>query len=509
MKFELNWSGKQYAKKESYTQSEFSLIPDKNDSKNWDTTQNLYIEGDNLEVLKVLQNSYQNRVKIIYIDPPYNTGNDFVYKDSYKDDIENYLSISGQKNEVGNRINVNIDTNGRYHVDWLNMMYPRLRLARNLLADDGVIFISIANEEQANLKKICDEIFGEENFIETFIWTKTSTPPSLSTKSRKTVEYILCYEKYRNNNKYRGELLANGDVPLLNSGNSIKVLNFPIGKIKFNIEDGIYEKGIYEKVELLDELIVENGTNKNAVKLAGEFRWTQEKLDEEIKDGTYFLIKSNKFSIRFQRGLREDDYKTPTNFISGKQIEVELNSSENIGTNETAGKELSNLGLKSIFDYAKPTSLIKYLIKFVTEKDDIVLDFFSGSATTAHSVMSMNLEDGGNRKFIMVQIPQLTIGESKYKNICEIGKERIKRAGDKITEENKDKEGIEDLDIGFKVFRLKNKNELKEEEILYELILAYGFDLNTEIIKLNNNLYKINNLEVEIKNNKIIKIKEI
>lgn len=505
-RYRFEWNGKSKAIRIAQTPSTGTLRPCKEESKDWDTTQNLYIEGDNLEVLKLLQKSYQNKVKMIYIDPPYNTGKDFVYKDDYKDNLWNYLAITGQLDEEGNKNSTNSETSGRYHTDWLNMMYPRLRLARNLLADDGVIFISIANEEQANLKKICDEIFGEENFIETFIWTKTSTPPSLSTKSRKTVEYILCYEKYRNNNKYRGELLANGDVPLLNSGNSIKVLNFPIGKIKFNIEDGIYEKGIYEKVELLDELIVENGTNKNAVKLAGEFKWTQEKLDEEIKDGTYFLIKSNKFSIRFQRGLREDDYKTPTNFISGKQIEVELNSSENIGTNETAGKELSNLGLKSIFDYTKPTSLIKYLIKFVTEKDDIVLDFFSGSATTAHSVMSMNLEDGGNRKFIMVQLPEVCDENSEafkagYKNICEIGKERIRRAGEKIQKELDIETNRRYLDFGFKVFKLDSSNIKKwnpnydeleqsfddmlenfvpnrtEEDVVYEIMLKYGIDL--------------------------------
>ncbi len=503
-RYRFEWNGKAKAIRISQTPSTGTLKPCKGESKDWDTTQNLYIEGDNLEVLKLLQKSYQNKIKMIYIDPPYNTGNDFIYKDDFKDNISNYLEITGQLDNDGNKISTTTESSGRYHTDWLNMMYPRLRLARNLMTDDGVIFISIANEEQCNLKKICDEIFGEENFIETFIWTKTSTPPSLSTKSRKTVEYILCYEKYKNNNKYRGELLANGDAPLLNSGNSVKALEFPVGKIKFNIQDGIYDKGKYEKIELLDDLVVENGFNKNVIRLAGEFKWTQDKLNQEINEGTYFLIKSNKFSIRFQRSERADDYKTPTNFISDKQMDIELNSNNKIGTNETAGKELESLGLKSIFDYTKPTSLIKYLLKFVTESDDIFMDFFSGSSTSAEAIMKLNAEDKGKRKFIMVQLPEVVDEKSEafrnnYKNICDIGKERIKRAGEKILSENNIEE--DSLDVGFKVFKLDSSNIKKwnpdydnleqtfddilenflpnrtEEDIVYEIMLKYGIDL--------------------------------
>lgn len=505
-RYRFEWNGKSQAIRIAQTQSSGTLRPCKEESKNWDTTQNLYIEGDNLEVLKLLQKSYQNKIKMIYIDPPYNTGKDFVYKDDFGDNIKNYLSVTGQLDDRGNRISTNSDTSGRYHTDWLNMMYPRLRLARNLMREDGVIFISIANEEQSNLKKICDEIFGEENYVETFIWTKTSTPPSLSTKSRKTVEYILCYEKYKNSSKYRGELLANGDAPLLNSGNNKRILKFPQGKIKFNIQDGIYKSGVYEKVELLDDLIVENGLNKNVIRLSGEFKWTQDKLKQEIEEGTYFIIKSNKFSIRFQRSIRDDDYKTPTNFISDNQMEIELNSKVNIGTNETAGKELEQLDLKSLFDYTKPTSLIKYLLKFVSEKDDIIMDFFSGSATTAQSVIEYNLNDKGSRKFIMVQLPEETDSESiakkqGYKNICEIGKERIRRAGEKIVSENKGKDEIKDLDIGFKVLKLDSSNikrwnpdydnleqsfddmldnfvpNRSEEDVVYEIMLKYGIDL--------------------------------
>lgn len=508
MKFELNWSGKQYAKKESYIQSEFSLIPDKNDSKNWDTTQNLYIEGDNLEVLKLLQNSYQNRVKIIYIDPPYNTGNDFVYKDNYKDDIENYLSVSGQKNEVGNRMNVNIDTNGRYHVDWLNMIYPRIRIARNLLADDGIIFVSIDDNEVDNLSKILDEVFGEDNFIvklirKTSVGEKTAKP-----KINKHNDYILCYCKdikvIQANEIIRGyERELSGYSNPDNDPNG----DWKKDSVLAKIDNGRYGYARYPitnpylNITHYPPVYYNEGNRK-------QWHYVKETFDKLVKDKKVVFYKNEEdytgeysFYIKKYKSEINDKY----NNLSS------LNYCSNEYTNANGTKDISKLFDKGEFDniYPKPVVLIKDLISRVKENENaIIMDFFSGSATTAEAVMNLNL-DGGSRKYIMVQIPQPTIGESKYKNICEIGKERIKRAGDKITEENKDKEGIKDLDIGFKVFRLKNKNELKEEEILYELILAYGFDLNTEIIKLNNNLYKINNLEVEIKNNKIINIKEI
>ena len=391
-RYEFTWHGKKNAIRIAQTPSTGTLIPDKESSKNWDDTENLYIEGDNLEVLKLFQKSYFGKVKMIYIDPPYNTGKDFVYQDDFMDNIANYKEITKQTTRA------NAETNGRYHTDWLNMMYPRLKLARNLLRDDGVIFISISNEEYSNLKKICDEIFGENNYIETFLWTKTSTPPSLSNKSRKTVEYILCYEKFRNNNKYKGEPLENGDAPLLNSGNKSIILKFPSDTIKFKIKDGLYKKGKYDKVELLNDINVKDGTNYQEVALKGEFNWTQDTLNEELKKGTYFLIKSEKFSIRFQRIFNEEMYKIPTNFINEKNMNIDLNSKDNIGTNETANKELLDINMDKIFDYAKPTSLIKYISKFIVDKGDIILDFFSGSSTTAHAVMQLNMEDGGNCK---------------------------------------------------------------------------------------------------------------
>src|SRR5690625_3348421 len=315
-RYEFTWHGKTEAIRLAQKQTTGTLRPNKNKSVNWETTENLYLEGDNLEVLRVLQNSYRNKVKMIYIDPRYNTGNDFVYKDDFHDNVANYKELMGESYLS------NAETSGRYHTNWLNMMYPRLKIARNLLTHDGVIFISIDEREQANLKKICDEIFGEDNFVELFIWTKTSTPPSLSTKSRKTVEYILCYEKNRNNQKYKGEPLDYGDAPLLNTGNPRNTVSFPPGTITFNIPDGIYEAGVHGRLELLNDLIVENGVNKNEIKMIGEYKWVQSTVDEEIEKGTYFLIKTKNFSIRFQRVADDNSFKAPTNFINKKQMDI-------------------------------------------------------------------------------------------------------------------------------------------------------------------------------------------
>lgn len=478
-RYELRWNGKNDAIRFAQTPSSGTLRPDKESSKNWDDTENLYIEGDNLEVLKLLEKSYFEEIKMIYIDPPYNTGKDFVYKDDFRDNVKNYLEQTGQSTMT------NTESNGRYHTDWLNMMYPRLKIAKNLLSDDGVIFISIDDNESANAKKICDEIFGENNFCNYFIWTKTSTPPSLSHKCRKTVEYILCYEKNKNNTRYFGSLLSGGDAPLLNTGNNIKELIFPKGTVYFNFKkNGEITSGKYEKVELMDNINIIDGLNNNEFRMKGEFKWGQELLNEEILKGTYFIIKTEKLSIRFKRVYDENNFKTPNNFLN-----IELNNELGIGTNESAVKELDKLKFYNVFDFPKPVSLIKYLVNMITkfDKDSIIMDFFSGSATTAHAVMQLNAEDGGNRKFIMVQLPEITPEKSEarnagYENICEIGKERIRRAGDMIVNENKDKEGIEDLDIGFKLFKLDSSN-IKEWNPEYENI-DYALYERVDVVKM-------------------------
>ncbi|MDU4318611.1 MAG: site-specific DNA-methyltransferase [Clostridium sp.] len=462
-RYQMNWPGKKEAILTANTPINKTLRPCREDSVNFDDTENLYIEGDNLEVLKLLQETYLNRVKMIYIDPPYNTGNDsFVYNNNFQMSNEQFSEASGQYDEYGNLnydIRKNNESNGKFHTDWLNMMYPRLKLAKDLLKDDGVIFISIDDNEVENMKKVCNEIFGEQNYAATFIWTKTSTPPSLSYKCRKTVEYVLAYEKNISPQKYFGNLLDGGDVPFLNSGNPIKTIVFPPHSVQLKfIKDGVIPAGIKEKVVLENELVVKDGWNQNEVIITGEFKWEQNTVNNEIKNGTYFVIKSKKFSIRFQRTNLNDAYKTPTNFLN-----IELNKEVGVGTNETAVKELKILDLDKFFDYPKPISLIEQILQMVCKmsSDAIVIDFFSGSATTANAIMKLNAEDGGKRKFIMVQLPEVTDDKSEarkagYENICEIGKERIRRAGKKIIDENP--EVADKLDIGFRVLKLDSSN---------------------------------------------------
>lgn len=459
--YEFTWVGKKAAIVEANRPIRKTLRPCPEESVDWNTTENLYIEGDNLEVLKLLQESYLGKIKMIYIDPPYNTGSDsFVYADNFAMEVDEYEEEAGLYDAEGNRLfKENNMSNPRFHSDWLSMMYSRLMLARNLLSDDGTIFVSIDENEVDNLQKVCNEVFGEKNYAATFIWTKTSTPPALSYKCRKTVEYVLAYEKKWSPIKYYGAPLDGGDVPLLNTGNPPKTLLFPAGSIHFTfMSDGIVSAGIKDKVELLDELHVKNGVNENAVRFIGEFKWEQNTLNEEVANGTYFVIKTAKYSIRFQRQNLEDSFKTPTNFLN-----IELNKEAGVGTNESAVKELADLGLGKCFDYTKPYSLIETVANMVCKNDPsaIILDFFSGSGTTAQAVMNMNALDGGNRKFIMVQLPEETSDKSVAKKmgfstICEIGKERIRRAGKKIRESNP--MIAQSIDTGFRVFKLDESN---------------------------------------------------
>lgn len=401
-RFGLQWIGKSKAVREAELPPVGALMHDETRSIDPHTTKNTFIAGDNVHVLKLLQNEYRGQVDMIYIDPPYNTGKEFVYTDRMKS-----------------------------HSEWLNMMYPRLVLGRELLRDDGVLFVSINEVEMHHLRCILDEIFGEENYIETFVWTKTNTPPSLSAKSRKTVEYILCYEKKRNRRPYKGELLENGDAPLLNRGNPVADLVFPIGSIKLRIADGTYTRGTYAKVELLEDVIVQNGTNATPCVLRGEFKWSQKRVDAEIGLGTYFLIKSKRFSIRYKR-VDAEKYKAPTNRIERKYTEPNLDRFVGVGTNETASLELDALGLGGLFDYPKPVSLIQYLARFSVGNDALILDFFAGSGSTAAAVLALNAEDGGTRRFVCVQLPEAIDPRSQayragYNVISDLTLARIER----------------------------------------------------------------------------------
>ncbi|OOF46576.1 hypothetical protein BKK52_11210 [Rodentibacter trehalosifermentans] len=458
MSFEygLNWIGKTLAKNQIDTPHSICLVEDKAHNKKPENkiSSNIFIEGESLEVLKYLKDTYANSVKMIYIDPPYNTGKKFCYNDKFTytpqqiADMYNISLIEAKKSIKS------VSKRELSHSAWLTFMYPRLYIARELLKDDGVIFISIDNNEMAQLRILCDEIFGEENFIEIFSWVKTSTPPSLSTKSRKTNEYILCYEKNKDNQKYVGENQDDGDEPLLNSGNSKVKLIFPANtfSIKF-MERGILKAGEYEKVTLLNDISINNYFATNDVELVGEFKWTQNKLDEEVSNGTTFIAKTEKISVRFQR--LEKGSKRPTNFIKDKIITPVINKSEQqVETNEIATKEVMELFGTEVFSYTKPISLIQYLTKFKTTSNDIVLDFFAGSGTTAHAVMQLNAEDGGNRQFILVQLPEKTNEKSEafkagFKNIAEISKERIRLAGAAIRKSHPNKK----IDTGFKSFK--------------------------------------------------------
>jgi adenine-specific DNA-methyltransferase len=333
-------------------------------------TNGLLINSENFQALGLMQEKYQERVTSVYIDPPYNTeGDGFIYKDSFK------------------------------HSSWLSLMYDRLYFSKSMLYENANLFTSIDNREQENLKLLLCNVFGSENFVESFLWTKTSTPPALSNKSRKTVEYIHCFEKNVCNLEYCGELLDNGDAPLLNSGNPIKALVFPPKSIRFKIPDGLISPSIPDKVEILNSFNIKNGFNVEEVTLKGQFKWKQETLIEEIQKGTYFIVKSEKFSIRFQR---EDvgGYKAPNNMLS-----TELDKNENVDTNEGALKEINNLGIFD-FSFPKPSSLIGKLLNFnqLLENDKLFLDYFAGSGTTGHATIKLNREDNGNRKYILVEM---------------------------------------------------------------------------------------------------------
>ncbi|CAD2081922.1 site-specific DNA-methyltransferase [Jeotgalicoccus coquinae] len=495
-KYTFTWNGKSKAMRIANTPTNGTLKPVLDKSKEWGTTENLYIEGDNLEVLKLLQKSYSNKIKVIYIDPPYNTGNDFVYNDKFSDILENYLNQTGQVNEDGYKLSTNQESSGRFHSDWLNMIYPRLKVARNLLKHNGVIFLSIDDNEYVNLKKVCDEIFGENNFVGTFLWNKSQNPPSLSHTIRRKFEYVLCYKKDTLSEKLFGGVMSGGDSPLYNGGNPVSILKFPPKSVSFNISDGVYKKSNDSMIDLVQPVEIKDSVNRNELILKGQFRWSQETLINELSNGTEIIVKSDKFSPRYAR--KGDRMMVPSDLLSMKENEV--------NTNEKGRKEIEVLFGENIFSFPKPTSLIEYLINTVTynSKDDIILDFFSGSGTTAHATMNLNVEDNGQRKYIMVQLPEkLNEDSSAYKDgfntIPDIAIERINRAGNKIIEENPDLENK--LDIGYKYFKLDKSNIKKwnvdedniedeltlftdnfeegstHDDIVYELLLKQGIEL--------------------------------
>ena len=443
-RYSFSWKGKADSLRLAQKRSTGTLRPCKEESKDWDTTENLYIEGDNLEVLKLLQSAYLNSVKMIYIDPPYNTGNDFVYTDDFADGIAHYKEVTGQATKS------NPETAGRYHTNWLNMMYPRLKLARNLLTDDGVIFISIDENEIANLRKICNEILGEDNFIGTFIWRKKDGGGQAKDYFVIEHEYIIGYrrsdkfmwedEKVIREIKEYNKIDERGRykiTKLAKWGNTARKEDRPSMYFSLNAPDGT-----------LAYPIAPDGND-------GRWRIGREKMEELLQDDLIYWEKKDNVWMPYEKEYFENQYK----IIKERSILYDV---ANTGDGTDCLTEL--FGIKDIFENPKPFEVLLKLLKPVTKSQDIILDFFSGSATTAHAVMRLNAEENIKRKFICVQFPEKT-DEKKaaykagYKTICEIGKERIRRAGEKIKEESP--LTTQDLDTGFKVFKLDSSNLVK------------------------------------------------
>lgn len=421
-----------------------TLRPCRKESVDFDNTENLYIEGDNLEVLKLLQETYLGKIKMIYIDPPYNTGNDFVYEDDFAQSNKGYLENSGQFDDEGNRLVRNLDSNGRFHTDWLNMIYPRLKLAKDLLSDEGVIFISIDDNEQDNLKKICDEVFGERNFIAEIVWEKVHTRKNSAINFSSSHEYILCYAKIKRNNNndkfgFNRNLLPREDTKAYSNPD-----NDPKGPWK---TDPITAHNYYAADYTITKpngFIVQRPRDRY-------WAYSEESIKRLIEENAIVWGDGNSLPLAKRYLCDVQDGLVPTTFFSR----------EFAGDTSQAKRNIDALfnECKGIFDYTKPIKMIIRLLQIGTNDNDIILDFFSGSSTTAHAVMQLNAEDGGHRKFIMVQLPEETDEKSEaykagYKNICEIGKERIRRAAKKIAEENPEAK----FDGGFRVLKCDTSN---------------------------------------------------
>jgi adenine-specific DNA-methyltransferase len=473
-KYGINWHGKRKARQLALTPSAGTLRPCPEDSVDWDTTQNLMIEGDNLEVLKLLQKSYAGKVKLIYIDPPYNTGKDFVYPDNFQDNVKNYLELTGQTGEGGKKLSSNTEASGRFHTDWLNMMYPRLKLARNLLRDDGVIFISIDDNEMAALRKICDDVFGEENFVGMFVWRRRASSALAERLVSTDHEYVLAFqrtsftslgvpkdfENYANPDKDPRGAWVTGDLTVgmnkeLRPNQFYDLVNPKTGK--------------------------SYPANPNRV-----WAYIPESMNKLISEGR--IIFPDEISRRPMLKRFKDELKSDVNPVSTWLT--------NVGLNTESTKELQDLFGQSPFDYSKPSSLLQHLLKSSMDTDTLALDFFAGSGTTAHAIMSLNAADGGKRRFIAVQLPEPT-NLKEYPTIADITKERLRRAGKKIREGNPLFAG----DLGFRVFKLDSTNirewdpnrenlaetleasiehlktDRSEQDILFELLLKLGLDL--------------------------------
>lgn len=469
-RYNFTWNGKGKALRLAQTPTTGTLRPCEAESKNWDDTQNLYIEGDNLEVLKLLQKSYHGKIKMIYIDPPYNTGGDFIYPDDFADSIENYKHITGQVDGDGRPLSPNTEANGRYHSDWLNMMYPRLRLARNLLSNDGLIFISIDDNEVNNLKKVCDEIYGEENFISQIVWEKLYTVKNDSSMLSNNHEYVLLYAK--DSSELLINLLPRTDEMNARYSNPD---NDPRGEWK---AIPLYARG--ERTNGRYPVVSPITQKEHWPPVDSHWRYRQTDVEKMINENRIYF------------GTDGNSQPSLKRFLSDVQQGIKPSSLwkySDVGSNDSAKKELKELfDGNAPFSFPKPTTLLAHMLRIATERNSIIFDFFSGSSTAAHAVMKLNAEDAGNRKFIMVQLPEpcadgTEAANAGFENICEIGKARIRRAGEKIKAEIEEqnaqlKIGEEPKkvpDIGFKVFKLDSSN-LKQWQPDYDDLETTLFD---------------------------------
>ncbi|MEV7636607.1 site-specific DNA-methyltransferase [Pseudarthrobacter enclensis] len=501
-RFGLSWAGKKRALRAAQEPTTATLKPDYENSKDWDTTKNVFIEGDNLEVLKILQKHYHGKIKVIYIDPPYNTGRDFVYPDNYKEGLETYLAWTRQVNEEGKKVSTNSESEGRYHSNWLNMMYPRLKLARNLLTEDGVIFISIDNNEQAHLKKVCDEVFGESNFVDSIIWKKTENIKMDSRFLSQNNDYILCYRRSPALAGFQKEQSDVGRFNLIDEKGKyyLRKLDSKSAAYRPTLDYVIEHDGVRYFAGGSEERW-RNRQSGQVGEYAPRWLWSKNKFEEGLKEGEIVFKNGNVYNkVRFD-GNANKPFTNMPNIVSG----------------QTAQKELDALFGKRIFDHPKPPQLISWLINLVSaDKDLTVLDFFSGSGTTAHSVMRMNAMDGGSRKHIQVQLPEPTSANSDarrdgFETIADIARHRIRTAGAKIQGGMSEQlfAGEVKFDGGFRSYALVDTNftrwrmtsaaeadaleqhllDLRDsadddatpDSLLTELLLKQGYSLTEEI----------------------------
>lgn len=522
-RYHLNWPGKREALLAANAPIAKTLRPCREESVDFETTRNLFIEGDNLDALKLLQETYLNKVKMIYIDPPYNTGSDFIYEDDFADDSASYMLRSEQRDDSGQRLVANPESNGRFHSDWLSMMYSRLRLARVLLRESGIMLISIDHSELANLRRLCDEVFGEDNFCGLYVWEKKKKPSFLNANMGTVTDYILAYARDRTSSPAfaAGTVEDGKKYPFNNAGNPLAVLTFPANSVEFTCGDQTIEPQDMSEgnivTELLDTVTIRESRNAGAFRLKGEWRYSQSKLDEFVANGAEIRISKVPFRPNYIN--RSGDIKKTANLLSHRV--------NGVPTNEDATEEMRRIFGGDVMSHPKPTGLLEYLVRSVTGDDDIVMDFFAGSATTAHAVLNLNASDGGSRPYIMVQLderidPDAVTSPSARETarravefldsigrphtIAELAKERLRRVS--VGSNDSLLESASTIDRGFRVLKVDSSNmkdvfyrpddtspalllgqvdnikeDRSDEDLLFQVLLDWGVDLSLPITR--------------------------